>query len=136
MQKILTNITILCVEDDSVISRVYSKSLSLAGANMVMASDGDEALRILKNQKIEVILLDLEMPGTNGFDLIELHKKERVFGDRPIIVISNASALDDEDKVAWLWEAGVADIIMKCNMSLSGLASSISKVCKDNCRHL
>lgn len=62
---------VLCVDDNEINRTIASKILSAVGANVEAAADGAEALDILRKQPIDVVLLDIEMPGLNGFDVLK-----------------------------------------------------------------
>ena len=74
--KPLRNRSILIVEDDNFISRIYSKWLIAAGATIHVAHDGTQALRMLKEQTVDLVLIDLGMPGLNGRETVQLIRKE------------------------------------------------------------
>ena len=66
--------TILFVEDDDLIRRSVPQLLALRGFNMLVAEDGEDALRILEHMHVDVLFADIVMPGVNG---IELAKRAR-----------------------------------------------------------
>ncbi len=125
--KPLRNRTILIVEDDNFISRIYSKWLIAAGAVIHVAHDGTQALRILKEEPVDLVLLDLGMPGLNGNDTVHLIRQEENLKELPVIVLSNATlALGDETYIS-LKDAGVVDILQKYSTSLTEIVNCIIK---------
>lgn len=78
---------ILAVEDDQDLAELYESFLSWEGHNVLLAHDGREALRLLR-ERPDVILLDLRLPDTDGAVL--LHRLRRGPGARhtPVIVVS------------------------------------------------
>ncbi len=100
--------TILIVEDDPVLTGVMRRHLVQAGFDVEHAGDGDRALKKLRFERPDVCVLDLMLPGTDGWNLIEQVRAE---GDTvPIIVLSARSA--EHDKVHVL-ERGADDYLVK-----------------------
>lgn len=95
---------ILIVEDDNDIHLILNEILKQENYQVLDAYSGTEALRILKNEEVDLILLDLILPGINGEQLIEEIK------NTPIIVIS--AKLESSDKVNCLLN-GANDYITK-----------------------
>lgn len=125
--KPLRDRSILIVEDDNFISRIYSKWLIAAGAVIHVAHDGTQALRILKEEPVDLVLLDLGMPGLNGNDTVHLIRQEERLKELPVIVLSNATlALGDETYIS-LKDAGVVDILQKYSTSLTEIVNCIMK---------
>lgn len=127
----LSGVSILCIEDEHLISSMYKKGLELAGANVVVAIDGVEGLEVLKSQEFSIILLDLEMPNLNGFETLVKLKSDTVYKEIPTIILSNASALAEVSSVSWLRSMGVDEVLLKCNVSISNLVNHISGLLGD-----
>jgi CheY-like chemotaxis protein len=123
--KVLKDKTILVIEDDHMISRVYSKWLTLAGAHIEAASDGALGLRTVAEKKIDLILLDLGMPGLNGYDTIFELKKNPKTKDIPIIVLSNTTMNENRVGFADIRNAGIKDILRKYETSLTEMMECI-----------
>jgi two-component system KDP operon response regulator KdpE len=95
------------VDDEPQIRRVLRTSLAAQRANVFEAQTGDEALEILRAQTIDLVLLDLNMPGMGGFDAC---RAIRASWDVPIIVLSVRDS--NQDKVEAL-DAGADDYVSK-----------------------
>jgi CheY-like chemotaxis protein len=63
--------TVLVTDDDEALRDSVVEILGLAGYGVLEAADGDEALRVLSNQSVDVVLLDLQMPGMDGISVLE-----------------------------------------------------------------
>src|SRR5207237_2731859 len=87
--KPLDGISILLVEDELQLHRLYSRRLSLAGARVVAAFNGREGLEKLKGETIDLILLDVMMPQVNGYEMLKLLKADPATSGIPVIVITN-----------------------------------------------
>jgi len=77
--------------------------------NLFTANNGKEALEFLRDDKrprIDLILLDINMPVMNGFEFLEEHQKEQDSADIPIIICSTSSYGPDKDKAAKLGADG------------------------------
>ncbi len=99
--------TILLIDDEPQIRRVLRTSLSALGANVLDVQTGEEALELLREHTVDLILLDLNMPGMGG---LEACRAIRNGWDVPIIVVSVRES--DRDKVEAL-DAGADDYVSK-----------------------
>ncbi len=68
--------TILIVDDEKAILQMFTLAFSKKGYQVRSAESGEEALEIIKSEKIHVIFLDLNLPGMNGIELCQAIKKE------------------------------------------------------------
>ena len=99
--------SILVVDDEPQIRRVIRLTLILEGFKVDDAKSGDEALDHLRFAKYDLVLLDIDMPGMNGF---ETCRAIRAVFDMPIFMLTGRSA--EKDKVEAL-DAGADDYITK-----------------------
>jgi DNA-binding response OmpR family regulator len=100
--------TVLLVEDDPVLSQLMRRHLVEAGFAVETAGDGDRALRKLRFERPDVVVLDLMIPGVDGWTVIEQVRAE---GDTtPIVVLSARSG--EHDKIHAL-EHGADDYMVK-----------------------
>ena len=83
-----TGSNILIVDDDDSIRSLLNQELGDAGYNITQASNGKEALNCVRNQKPDLIILDIMMPEMNGFDVAAVLKNDPQTMDIPIIVLS------------------------------------------------
>jgi two-component system, OmpR family, KDP operon response regulator KdpE len=104
---LIENRTILLVDDEPQIRRVLRTGLTAQGARVLDAQNGEESLELLREQTVDLILLDLNMPGMGG---LEACRAIRNAWDTPIIVVSVRDA--DVDKVDAL-DAGADDFVTK-----------------------
>ncbi|MEM5775736.1 MAG: response regulator transcription factor, partial [Anaerolineaceae bacterium] len=99
--------TILFVEDDQTIAMGVRYSLTREGFEMTLAHRLNEARMLLKNQRFDLVLLDLGLPDGSGFTLC---KEIRSAGDTPIIILS---ARDEEVNVVMGLDLGADDYVTK-----------------------
>lgn len=112
--------TILLVEDSPVTREREKKILLNWNLNVLEAANGKEALEILRDNEINCIITDLEMPVMNGKELIKSCKQNEQMRNIPIIVISSYDSLADE-----VFTLGINHFINKANFSADGLATSL-----------
>lgn len=100
--------TILVVEDEQPISRVIADNLSFEGYDVLQAGDGPAGLEMALGQQVDLILLDIMLPGMNGYDVCRrLREAGRA---TPVIMLSARG--EEVDKVLGL-ELGADDYITK-----------------------
>lgn len=85
--------TVLVVEDDRDITELLSLYLASEGYGLCDACNGEEALRILEKESVDVMLVDVMMPVMNGFDFI---MNARKMSNAPIIVVSARTQTADK----------------------------------------
>ena len=103
----MRDITILVVDDEPQIRRVLRATLSSNGYDVVEAKDGQEAIAAVLKEHPDLILLDVNMPGMNGF---EACSKIRLSFDGPIIMVTVRNA--EQDKILAL-DSGADDYVVK-----------------------
>ena len=85
------NKNILLVDDNQEALRLFSRMLEVSEAKytVIRATNGQRALSLIRQRRPDVILLDLMMPGMDGFHVLEEKKKDPAIRDIPVIVISS-----------------------------------------------
>ncbi len=76
---------ILLVDDERAILKVIEIKLKISGFDVITAADGQKALDLIKTDAPDIMLLDVIMPGIDGFQTLE---KLRTFSEMPVIVVS------------------------------------------------
>jgi DNA-binding response OmpR family regulator len=110
MADVETVARIMVVDDDPDTVRILSHYLKREGFSPTEATSGEEALRLLVDQNIEVILLDLMMPEMDGFAVMRELKKNPATADIPVIMVT---ARDDLNARSEGMSLGVADFLAK-----------------------
>ncbi len=103
--------TILVVDDSSTDTYHYQKILEAHGYHVITATNGQEGIDMAKLEKPEVILMDVVMPGINGFQATRQITGDPQTADIPVIIVSNK---DQESDRAWGLRQGARDYIVKC----------------------
>jgi DNA-binding response OmpR family regulator len=99
--------TILAADDDPQLLRLITRNLQLEGYDVLAASDGQQALELIENNSLDLVLLDVMMPRMDGFTVCY---RVREFSSVPIIIITARG--QDQDKVRGL-DLGADDYLTK-----------------------
>ncbi len=104
------NITILAVDDDPMVLKLVEASLMKENYKLVFAPDGETGLRLAHEVHPDLIILDVVMPGIDGFEFCSIVRKDPALNDIPIIMLT---ALDDRDSKVQGLESGADDYLCK-----------------------
>ncbi|MFH0891882.1 MAG: response regulator [Candidatus Falkowbacteria bacterium] len=118
---------IILAEDDKFISRAYKDGLERAGFTVIPVMDGVMALEKIKQEKPDMVLLDLIMPVKNGFEVLKDIKADEAIKNIPIIILSNLGQDSDIEKGR---ELGAADYLIKSNFSMNEVIEKIKTYLK------
>ena len=117
---------ILIVDDDLFLLDMYATKFKEEGFEVEVASGGKEALdKIKEGIYPEIILLDIVMPGVDGFELLETIKKEKLTPRSKIIILSNLGQKDHIEKGMRL---GVENYIVKAYFTPSEVVKKTNEV--------
>ncbi|KQU63511.1 response regulator transcription factor [Rossellomorea marisflavi] len=98
---------ILVVDDDLHIQRLVSIHLTKEGYHVLKASDADEALHLLEEERVDLAIVDVMMPGMNGFNLTKILTEDLSI---PVILLTAKGQLEDKEKG---FLSGTEDYIVK-----------------------
>jgi len=119
---------IVLAEDDRFLRKATETTLRRRGFTVYSAADGEEALRMSRDEKPDAILLDMIMPKLQGFEVLRTLKADPDTARIPIIVLSNLG--QDEDKQGAL-ECGAAAYFIKADLSLQNLVAQVERVLEE-----
>jgi two-component system sensor histidine kinase/response regulator len=102
--------TILVVDDDRLSRTMLSTNLKGQGHTVETAEDGPQALEMLRARPFDLVLLDILMPGMDGFQVCQQLKADKNTRDIPIILIS---ALDETENIVKAFTVGGVDYVIK-----------------------
>lgn len=115
---------ILIAEDDFFIRDIYSKVFSLAGYEVILAVDGEEALQKLEEQTYDMILLDIMMPKVTGLDVLKkLRAMPAPAKDTAVFILSN---LGQENVIQEAFKIGMDGYIIKSQMTPQQIVAEIN----------
>jgi DNA-binding response OmpR family regulator len=100
--------TLLIVEDEPEIGRALKENLEIEGFTVFVSSSGEDALRLLGENPVHLVILDLLLPGMNGFETCEAIRKKR--NEVPILMLT---ALGEEHQKVRGLELGADDYVTK-----------------------
>ncbi len=112
--------TILVVEDEDSLRLLYEQELSDSGYKVITTSSGEDAISILAEKKVDLVVLDIRLTGINGLEALE----EMLLKNRNLkVVINTAYANYKDDFSSWL-----ADAYLIKSSDLSELKSTIQEL--------
>lgn len=109
-----SNENIILVADDSEVIRIFVRKIFNDTYRLAFAEIGDEALNVIREHQndnsIKAILLDLNMPGTDGFAVLDYLKQNNLFNKMPVTIISGDSSSEAINKA---FTYGIVDMLNK-----------------------
>ncbi len=102
--------TVLIIEDDADIRTFASRTLELEGYQVLQAETGSEGLRLAKENKVNLALLDLRLPDNNGWAILEQIKSDPELSAVQVIVFTASYGIPQHDKA---FAMGAADYLVK-----------------------
>ncbi len=116
---------IIIVDDDQTTRRIISRLVKQIGFKFITeAEDGEQALEILNNEPIDIILSDWDMPIVDGFKLLEMVRADKKYENIPFVMIT---ANDDRDNIIKAAKARVSQYIIK-PFTVQSLKAKIEKI--------
>ncbi len=115
---------ILFIEDESALQKTFGEILTQEGYQMISALDGEIGLRLARDKKPDLILLDLILPKVNGFDVLRKLKEDKETKDIPVIVLTNLEEMGNVDKAI---ELGATTYLVKASYGLEEIVEKIKK---------
>ena len=118
---------VLVIDDDTMLLDVIKEMLERNGMNCTTCATSKEVVKAMRGKDYDLLLSDIQMPGTNGFELLTLLRNSNIGNSRTIPVVA-MTARGDRDKEAFL-HAGFTDYIYKpfSSSELLGLLSTIRR---------
>src|SRR3989344_8718492 len=116
---------ILIDEDDEFLRSLTAKRLEKEGYQIEVAVDGENAISTIDVYRPDLILLDLLLPGLDGFEVLKKIKANETLKTIPVIVFSNLGQKEDIEKAKNL---GVDDFLIKANFTLDDVVGKIKKL--------
>jgi len=120
-------VKILIVEDDPFLISLAAGRLEKEGYTVLVASDGPQALKTLETEQPALILLDIIMPGMNGFEVLRTMKANPKTKDISVVVFSN---LGQEHEIEEGKRLGADDFLVKAKFTLKEVVDKINALLK------
>jgi len=116
---------VLFVEDDAMNRRVVADMLQVVGADLSEAPDAETGLAMIDQRDFNVVLMDLRMPGMDGFEAIrELRSRKDDKAGLPVIVVTADTAVDLRERCM----AVGADDVLRKPIAMGALLNSLGRM--------
>lgn len=116
---------IVLADNEPIMVHAYKSGLEAAGYMVVVAQDGEEAVRQIQALHPDVVLMELILPKQDGFSVLKAVKADPIVSDVPIIVLTN---LTQESDAAEARNAGAEDVMIKTEVSLNDVLMRIERL--------
>lgn len=113
---------VLIVEDDDAIRKVYVDTLKRHGFDVLEASGGNDALKVVKDSEPDLILLDMMMPNGNGQEFLEAYQPRQKHPAVKVVILSNI-----EEPFYKAMELGAIDYIVKSDIGAKELVDFVKR---------
>ncbi|PIS38813.1 MAG: response regulator [Candidatus Nealsonbacteria bacterium CG08_land_8_20_14_0_20_43_11] len=120
---------ILIIEDDKFLRELIVQKLIKENYQTIEAVDGEEGVKKVKEEKPDLILLDLILPGIDGFEVLARVKEDSAVASIPVIILSNLGQKDDVERGLKL---GVAGYLIKAHFTPSEIINKIKEALQKN----
>ncbi len=116
---------ILIVEDDQFLMSLLKLKLSARAFTVLTAIDAKEAFAVLEKEQVACVLLDLLLPGVDGFSVLEQLRDSERFKSIPVIVVSNLGAAEEKKKALGL---GARSFLIKAENSPESIVKKVEEI--------
>lgn len=124
----MTRNKVLLVEDSKAVQQIYRNKLTLENFQVMTADNGMEAIRILSQEKPDIILLDLMMPIMDGYKVLQVVKTDPKLSGIPVLVFSAKGQPEEVEKALGLGAAGyIVKATTKINEVIDKMKTVISQ---------
>ena len=118
-------IKILLVEDDSFLLGMYATKFEMENFKVIMAEDGEKAVRLALKESPDIILLDIILPKINGFEVLRRLKANSAIAHIPVVLLTN---LSQQDEIEQGLRMGAEDYLIKAHFMPSEVVDKIKKL--------
>ncbi len=116
---------ILFIEDEATLHQTIGEALREEGFEVVSALTGEQGLSLAKQEKPDLILLDLVLPGKTGFEVLKEIRENPDLQKTPVIVLTN---LEDLENIQTVLTLGVNMYLVKVNYKIEEIIQKIKQV--------
>ncbi len=117
-------VKILLIEDDSLVSKMYSQIFKLEGFEVLSANNGIDGVHIAKTELPDIILCDIMMPKMNGLEVLDALKSDDPVKNIPIMMLTNLSGRQDSQRAV---EKGALAYIVKSEFKPKQIVEMVQK---------
>lgn len=116
---------ILIIDDDQVIAEIYQSKFRIEGYEATVAGDGGRALELLRKAPVDLVMLDLSLPGMNGMEILTLIRARPETHALPVIVFSNTHLTS---VLQAAWKAGATKCLSKASCTPREVVDLVNKL--------
>ena len=121
------NYKILFIEDDPFLSDIYMTKFEEVGYDIDISNDGEEGLKKIRENKPDIVLLDIVLPKRSGLEILEEIKNDSTLKHIPVLILSNLGMDQNFDKAKSL---GAAGYLVKSQYTPSEVVAEVEKILK------
>jgi DNA-binding response OmpR family regulator len=118
---------VMLIEDDRFLSSLIKVRLEKDGLAVIQSFDGDDAIKRLPEERPDLVILDLVMPKTNGFEVLKAISLMPGIDRTPVVIVSNLAQDSDIEKAQQL---GAKAYFVKVKISIDDLIGKIEDLVK------
>lgn len=118
---------ILLVEDDPLITEIYTTKLNECDFEVVAVPDGEAAFKELKANQFELLVLDIVLPELTGFELLKRIRNQAKLKKLKVLILSNLGQKSDIERAQ---KFGVSKYLIKANFTPSEVVGEVRKLLK------
>jgi len=118
---------ILVVEDDKFLRELITQKLIKEDYETLEAVDGEEGIKKIKEEKPDLVLLDLILPGIDGFEVLSKKKEDSSLDSIPVIILSNLGQKEDVERGLKL---GAVDYLIKAHFTPGEIIEKVKNALK------
>lgn len=118
---------ILIIEDDKFLRELIAQKLIREGYETSEAVDGEEGIKKIKEEKPSLVLLDLILPGIDGFEVLSQMKEDSTISSIPVIILSNLGQKEDIERGLKL---GAVDYLIKAHFTPGEIIEKMKNILK------
>jgi len=115
---------VMIVEDDTVLANALSLALQNEGYELSIATDGEEAEKMIQQEIPDLVLLDLLLPIKNGFEILKVMRQNPNTRDISVVILTN---FEQETSILEGKKLGVKDYIVKANVDIQDIPEIVKK---------
>lgn len=124
MEKECETKTVLIIEDEAEIRNFACRVLELEGYRILQAEDGEEGMRLVRGDRVSLVLLDLRLPGHDGWVVLEQIMAEPKLSAIPVVVFTASAGVSQRDRALSM---GAIDYLVK-PLSAARLKKDVARV--------
>ena len=119
---------VLIIEDDEEVRNIAARVLELEGYRVLQAEDGEEGMRLVRESQVALVLLDLRLPGLDGWAVLEQIKSEPELSAISVIVFTASVGVPQHERALSM---GAADYLVK-PLSAAKLRKAVARILRQN----